>query len=84
MSNETSQIARTTATSLMAIFAGQTVTQSEVLAQITVQYAMNNKRTGISGYSKVTDLLEASGATYRYTGPNYTGECFYTFPAAAA
>lgn len=84
MSNRTSQINNTVAASLLAIFAGQTVSHDAVLAQITLQYAMENKRTGFASYSNVTDLIERAGATYRYTGPNYTGECFYTFPAVAA
>jgi hypothetical protein len=45
-----------------------------------MQYALANKRTGITSYSQVTDLVERAGATYRYTGPDCTGECSYTFP----
>lgn len=81
---QTSKIATEVATTLMNIFAGQTVTHDEVLAQITAQYAFANKRTGITSYPQVTDTLERRGATYRYTGPNYTGTCLYTFPGVAA
>lgn len=84
MSKQTSQINQTVATALMAIYAGRTVIFDEVLSQITIQYAFNNKRTGVTSYSNITDLIEKAGATHRYTGPNYTGECFYTFPEMAA
>lgn len=74
------QIATDVAATLMAIFARQTVAHEVVLAEITAQYAYAKKRTGVTSYFKVTDLCERMGATYRYTGPDYTGECLYTFP----
>lgn len=77
----TTKIATDVAAALMAVFAGQTVAHEQVLAEITAQYAYANKRTGVTSYFKVTDLCERMGATYRYTGPDYTGECLYTFPA---
>jgi len=76
-----SKITAEAATSLLAIFAGQTVTHDDVLAQITFEYQMASKRTGFSSYFKVTDAIEAAGVTSRYTGPNYTGDKLYTFPA---
>lgn len=79
-----SKIATDTAASLMAIFAGQTVTADAVNAQITLEYTMAKKRPGLTSYFKVCDLIEAAGATSRYTGPNFTGEQFYTFPAEEA
>lgn len=79
-----SKVATETANTILAIFAGQTVTHDEVLAEITAQYAYANKKTGVTSYFKVTDICERMGATYRYTGPDYTGTCLYTFPAVAA
>lgn len=75
------QIATDVAATLMAVFAGRTVAHEVVLAEITTQYAYAKKRTGVTSYFKITDLCERMGATHRYTGPNYTGECLYTFPA---
>lgn len=81
---QTSRIAADTAANLMAIFAGRTVTQDEVLAQITFEYDAARKRTGVGSYFQVTDAIERAGATSHYTGPNCTGDCLYTFPAVAA
>lgn len=81
---QTSKISADVATALMNLFAGQTVTQGDVFAQVTTQYALANKRSGFTSYFKVTDAIERAGASSRYTGPDYTGECFYTFPAMAA
>lgn len=78
-----SKIATDTAQIIMAVFAGQTVTQDAVLAEITAQYAYARKRTGFASYMQVTDAIQRAGAVHRYTGPNYTGECLYTFPAEA-
>lgn len=76
-----SQIAADVTATLLAIFAGQTVTQDVVLAEITAQYAYAKKRPGFTSYFKVTDALKRAGATSRYTGPDCTGDCLYTFPA---
>ena len=78
-----SRIANDTAAVILALFAGQTVTQDDVFAQITLQYAMAKKRTGMSSYMQVINTIERAGATNRYTGPDYTGDCLYTFPASA-
>jgi len=77
------KIATDITTTLLAIYAGQTITHDAILTEITNQYAYANKRPGITSYFKITDALERSGATYHYTGPNHTGTCYYTFPAAA-
>lgn len=77
-----SKIATDTAAVILTVFAGQTVHRDEVSAQITLQYAMARKRTGVGSYFQVFDAIEAAGVTHRYTGPNFTGEAFYTFPAA--
>lgn len=69
------------ATIAMAIFAGQTVNSDEVSALVTQEYALARKRTGVTSYFNVFDAIERAGATYRYTGPDHTGECLYTFPA---
>lgn len=83
MSTQTiSKIAANTADVLMAIFAGQTVAADVVLAEITAQYAFAKKRPGFTSYFTVTDAIERAGATSYYTGFNYTGEKFFTFPAA--
>lgn len=81
---QTSKIAADIAETLLAMFAGQTITHDAILAEITAQYAYANKRPGFTSYFQVTDAIERAGATHRYTGPNYTGTCLYTFPAAAA
>jgi dTDP-4-amino-4,6-dideoxygalactose transaminase len=65
----------------MTMFAGQTVTMDELTALVEQQYALGGKRTGITSFFKVFDACEAAGATSRYTGPNYTGQCLYTFPS---
>ncbi|MEN6544514.1 MAG: hypothetical protein ABFE07_00560 [Armatimonadia bacterium] len=75
------RITTETATIALAVFAGRTVHRDEISTMITQQYAFANKRTGVSSYCKVFDAIERAGATYRYTGPNYTGDCLYTFPA---
>ncbi|AXH46936.1 helix-turn-helix DNA binding domain protein [Mycobacterium phage Aminay] len=79
----TTKIAATTAEALLAIFAGQTVTLDELFAQIEQTYILAGKRTGITSFYKITDLIEAAGVTSRYTGPDYTGVCLYTFPHKA-
>ncbi|AXN53366.1 hypothetical protein PBI_THONKO_96 [Mycobacterium phage Thonko] len=75
-----SQITAVAADNVMAVFAGQTVTHDEVLAQISLVYATERKRTGVTSYFKVTDEIERRGVTSRYTGPDYTGTCLFTFP----
>lgn len=81
---QTSKIAATVSDTLINVFAGQTVHADTVLAEITAQYAYAQKRTGVSSYFQVTDALERAGVVTRYTGPDYTGERFFTFPAVAA
>lgn len=75
------RITTETATIALAVFAGQTVHYDEISSLITQQYAFAGKRTGVSSYFKVFDAIERAGVAHRYTGPDYTGECFYTFPA---
>lgn len=75
-----SKIATETANTLLAVFAGQTVDQDTVLAEITAQYAYAQKRTGVSSYFQVTDALERAGVATLYTGPDYTGQKYFTFP----
>jgi len=77
----TSQIADDTATAVLAIFAGQTVHRDEIGAQIELQYAAARKRTAVGSFFQVFDAIERAGVTCRYTGPDFTGEAFYTFPA---
>lgn len=81
MSNGISTIARNTAEAIMAIYSGRTVNRDAVLAEIDNQYAYANKKATVGSYFAVADACERAGATWKYAGPNYTGELFYTFPA---
>lgn len=76
-----SKIATEATANLLAVFAGQTVTLDQASAQIETVYAMARKRTGFTSFFTVMDACERAGVTRRYTGPNYTGTCLYTFPA---
>lgn len=76
-----SKIAETTAANLLAVFAGQTVTMDALIAQMEMVYAMNNKRMAVGSFFKVDDILEANGVVSQYSGFNYTGTRYSTFPA---
>ncbi|AEK09904.1 hypothetical protein PBI_KESHU_96 [Mycobacterium phage Keshu] len=82
MQKPASKIAETTAEALLAVFAGETVTMDQIAEVLQQQYALARKRVAFGSYVQVYRLIEAAGATSRYTGPNYTGVCLYTFPAA--
>uniref|UniRef100_A0AAU8GPR2 Uncharacterized protein n=1 Tax=Mycobacterium phage Pharb TaxID=3136626 RepID=A0AAU8GPR2_9VIRU len=77
-----SKIAQDVAATIMAVFAGETVTMDQIGEVLQQQYALARKRTAFGSYVQVYHLIEKLGATSRYTGPNYTGVCLYTFPAA--
>lgn len=77
-----SAIVNNTANVLLVVFAGETVAQDTVVARIELEYALAKKRTGVSSFFQVENVLEANGVTSRYTGPDYTGDKFFTFPAA--
>lgn len=79
---EASKIATTTATSIAALFAGQTATFDQVAAQIELEYTIAKRRTTFGSYTQIHRLLETAGVTSYYTGPNYTGERIFEFPAA--
>lgn len=79
--NSTSKIAAQVTENLMAVFAGQTVSMEAVLAQMDMVYAMANKRPGMRSYFIIEDMIEKLGVTSNYSGPNYTGTKFHTFPA---
>lgn len=76
-----SKIATETAATILAVFAGQTVHHDEIGAQIELEYATARKRTAVGSFFQVFDAIERAGVTCRYTGPDFTGEAFYTFPA---
>lgn len=78
---EMSKIATEATANLLAVFAGETVTMDQAIAQIETVYAMARKRTGITSFFTVLDACQRAGVTSRYTGPDYTGTCLYTFPA---
>lgn len=84
MSNRISKIATETIAELRIVFAGQTVSDDVVYAHITQVYTLARKRTGMTSFADVLAALHHAGVTRSYTGPNYTGDCFYTFPAVAA
>lgn len=78
--NGITKITTDTAAAALTIFAGRTITLDELNSFVTQQYKLARKRTGITSYFKIFDAVEAQGVTARYTGPDYTGECLYTFP----
>ena len=79
-----SRIATETATTILAVFAGQTVTLDQISEQIELEYTMARKRSAFGSYVQVINAIERAGVTSRYTGPDYTGTCLYTFPKVAA
>lgn len=79
-----SKIATSTAASLLALFAGQTVTADTVYAQITLEYTVAKKKPGFTSYFQVENICEAAGARTYYDGPDCTGQKYFTFPASAA
>lgn len=76
-----SKIANEASANLLAVFAGQTVTMDALIAQMEMVYAMNNKRMAVGSFFKVDDILDANGVVSRYSGFNYTGTRYSTFPA---
>ncbi|QFG09477.1 hypothetical protein I5H08_gp010 [Mycobacterium phage Yuna] len=82
MQKPASRIATDTADVLLAVFAGATVTHDQIGEVLEQQYALARKRVAYGSYVQVFGLIERQGVTSRYTGPNYTGVCLYTFPAA--
>ena len=76
----TSRIAASTADILLAIFAGQTVTNEQLGAQIEFQYAAARKRTGFASYVQIHNAIEAAGVTVEHDLVGYNHR--YTFPAA--
>ncbi len=76
-----SKIATETIANLRVVFAGQTISDDEVYSQIEQVYAMARKRTGMGSFADILAALDHAGVTRHYTGPNFTGDCFYTFPA---
>ncbi len=78
-----SKIAATVADTLLAIFSGQTVTNDEVGAEIENQDAMARKRCTFGSFVQVIPAMERAGMVSHWSGPDYTGELFYTFPVRA-
>jgi hypothetical protein len=76
-----SRIVTETAASILAIFAGQTVTHETIGAQIELEYAMARKRCTFGSHVDITKGIERAGVVTRWTGFNYSGELLYAFPA---
>ena len=77
-----SNIAVDTAEAILSVFAGQADVSRDAIAEVLEQqYALGRKRVGFRSYVQVFDAIELAGVSHRYTGPNYTGEALYTFPA---
>lgn len=81
LTSHMSKIVNTAAANIIAIFDGQTVSHSDVCAQIETEYAAARKRTAYGSYVQVFNNLLAAGVTCKWTGPNYTGDHLYIFPA---
>lgn len=82
--NGMSKITAETTAALLAVFAGQTVTDDEVYGQIEQEYALARKRTSMGSFATILGALyHRHGVETTYTGPNCTGQCLYTFPASA-
>jgi len=85
MAKTISKIAAETVDNLLAVFAGQTVVDDAVYAQIETSYAAARKRCSFGGMQDVLIVLSVHhGVTSQYAGANYTGTCSYTFPAEGA
>lgn len=80
LTSHMSMIVDSTATAILEVFAGQTVTLDAISEQIEYQYAAARKRSAFGSYIQILNALERAGVDSRYTGPNYTGDLSYTFP----
>lgn len=79
--SKASNIANTTASNLLQMFAGQTVHHDAVCEQIEMTYAAARKRTAYGSYVAIDTQLRIAGVGSQWTGANYTGEHLYVFPA---
>lgn len=84
MARKMSAIATSTTATVLAQFAGQTVTDDAVYEAIENSYAMANKRAAFGSFADILVALDVHhGVRTVYSGPNYTGQASYVFPAAA-
>jgi len=81
MSKTASTITANTAATLLEIFAGQTVDHDEVCSQIEMAYAASRRRATYGSYVAIDTALRAAGVGSEWTGPNYSGNHLYAFPA---
>ncbi|MCH9731653.1 MAG: hypothetical protein K0U84_18585 [Actinomycetia bacterium] len=79
MNKPASRIATSTADTLLAMFAGQTVSYDEMGAVVEQQYAMARRRTTYGSYAQIHNAIERAGA--RSHGGITTTDRFCTFPA---
>lgn len=76
-----SKIAKDTTATILDVFAGQTVAYETVCEQIDTAYAAARRRPGFRSYFNICTDLWAAGVTVQWSGPNYSGDQTYKFPA---
>lgn len=78
-----SKIADTVTAALLTKWAATTISLDVLVDQIEAEYTAARKRTGMDSYAQVLGALQIRhGVTISWVGPNSSGDCLYTFPAA--